>query len=78
MGEYDKDDVVNFNKTIEQQFKVKGAAKRVPNGDDEAEFYDIFYTDKFDGFVKDVRALRPTAVLLRYRESSELGRLLLS
>lgn len=58
MGEYDKDDVVNFNKTIEQQFKVKGAAKRVPNGDDEAEFYDIFYTDKFDGFVKDVRGFK--------------------
>ncbi|MGR5234707.1 pilus assembly protein TadG-related protein [Vibrio rotiferianus] len=58
MGEYDKDDVVNFNKTIEQQFIVKGSAKRVPNGDDEAEFYDIFYTDNFDGFINKIKKFK--------------------
>ena len=58
MGEYDKDDVVNFNKTIEQQFKVKGAAKRIPNGDGDAVFTDIFYTEDFDGFMKKVRTFK--------------------
>jgi len=58
MGEYDKDDVVNFNKTIEKQFEVKGAAKRIPNGDEAAVFTDIFYTEDFDGFMKQVRTFK--------------------
>ncbi|MGF1802977.1 pilus assembly protein TadG-related protein [Vibrio gigantis] len=58
MGEYDKDDVVNFNKTIEHQFKVKGAAQRIPNGDGDAVFTDIFYTEDFDSFMKKVRTFK--------------------
>ena len=58
MGQYDKDDEVNFKKTIEQQFKIKGEAKRVPNGDDDARFNDIFYETNFESFNKKVKKFK--------------------
>lgn len=57
-GEYDKDDTVNFNKTIAQQFIVKGEASRVPNGDDDARFYDLYFTTDFSSFTKKVKKFK--------------------
>ncbi len=58
MGEYDKDDVVNFDKTIEKQFIVKGEAKRIPNEDDNAVFTDLYYTQDFNSFMSKVRGFK--------------------
>lgn len=57
-GQYDKDDVVNFSKTIKQQFKPKGKAGRIPNGDELAEFNDINYTSDFGSFNKSVKGFK--------------------
>lgn len=58
MGKYDKDDVVDFNKTLRRQFIVKGASKRVPNGDELAKFHDILYTSNFVKFNRLVRSFK--------------------
>ncbi|MGF1752341.1 pilus assembly protein TadG-related protein [Vibrio makurazakiensis] len=51
---WDKDDVFYPQKTIDAQFKVKGEAQRIPNEDDLAKFYDIFYTSDFSYFMDKV------------------------
>ena len=58
VGKYDKDDVVNFPKTITEQFIVKGEAGRIPDVDDEAEFFDIMYTSDFIGFNEKVKTFK--------------------
>lgn len=58
VGKYDKDDVVNFPKTITEQFIVKGEAGRIPDVDDEAEFFDIMYTSDFIGFNESVKTFK--------------------
>jgi len=51
----DKEDKVNFNKTIDQQFVVKGKAGRIPNANEDASFYDIYFTTKFSSFTSQMR-----------------------
>lgn len=58
MGQYDKDDTVDLRRTITSQFKVKGAAQRVPNQDDLAVFYDIFYTSDFSSFNRQISSFK--------------------
>ncbi|WP_404970259.1 pilus assembly protein TadG-related protein [Vibrio campbellii] len=55
---WDKDDTFYPQKTINNQFVVKGAAKRIPNEDDLAEFYDIFYTTDFNSFTRQVNSFK--------------------
>ena len=55
MGDIDKEDKVNFNKTIDQQFVVKGKAGRIPNANEDASFYDIYFTTKFSSFTSQMR-----------------------
>jgi len=55
---YDKDDKFYPQKTINAQFTVKGAAKRIPNEDDLAEFYDIYPTTDLEGFMKKIKKFK--------------------
>lgn len=55
---WDKDDTFYPQKTINNQFEVKGAAQRIPNEDDLAEFYDIFYTTDFNSFTRQVNSFK--------------------
>ncbi|MBB1314743.1 MULTISPECIES: TadE/TadG family type IV pilus assembly protein [Aliivibrio] len=74
-GEYDKDDVVDFTKTIKQQFKPKGEAGRIPNGDELAEFNDINYSSDFVAFnnqVKTFEAYGGTASLQGILRASQI------
>ena len=74
-GQYDKDDVVDFTKTIKQQFKPKGEAGRIPNGDELAEFNDINYTSDFVAFnsqVKTFEAYGGTASLQGILRASQI------
>ncbi|MDD9157949.1 pilus assembly protein TadG-related protein [Aliivibrio sp. S4TY2] len=51
---YDAGDIFHAQKTINKQFFTKGKASRVPNGDEEAEFFDIMYTSDFSSFNHDI------------------------
>lgn len=55
---WDKDDIFYPQKTINNQFVVKGRAKRIPNEDDLAVFKDIFFTTKFDSFISQVNSFK--------------------
>lgn len=55
---WDKDDYFYPQKTINNQFVVKGRAKRIPNEDDLAVFQDIFYTTELTKFMKQVRGFK--------------------
>ncbi|KOO13113.1 TadG [Vibrio xuii] len=55
---YDINDVFYPQKTINKQFVVKGSAQRIPNGDELANFKDIFFTTKFDSFMNRVNSFK--------------------
>jgi len=46
---------VNFNKTIEKQFDLKGCFNSVKEPDDEATFSDLYYSEDFDTFNRKVK-----------------------
>nr|WP_244230790.1 pilus assembly protein TadG-related protein [Vibrio ouci] len=51
---YDEKDIFYPQKTINQQFVVKGAAQRVPSQAEDAVFKDIFFTTNFTSFINTV------------------------
>jgi len=55
---YDVNDIFYPQKTINKQFVVKGSAQRIPNGDELADFKDIFFTTKFDSFMSQVNSFK--------------------
>ncbi|MUK77258.1 hypothetical protein GNP84_10170 [Aliivibrio fischeri] len=72
---YDAGDTFYPKKTINKQFMVKGAAARVPNGDEKAEFTDIMYTSDFASFnhkIKSFEAFGGTASLQGIIRASQI------